>query len=306
MTDRRFRQPLPLGGEDGLPFSKGLMARSLVAAGITADRAYELSLALEADLANSDRQSVSLERLEELAHESLGPEAGAVAMRRLRRYQDLYDLDLPIILLVGGGTGTGKSSVATDVAYRLGITRVTSTDFVRQTMRAFFSREFMPAIHYSSFEAGRATAEEGEEHDDIGKAVVDGFLEQTRDVLVGVAASIDRALQEGWSMVLEGVHLVPGMLPPIENALVVQCVLAINDTEAHASHFWIRDNDSEGMRPYEKYLECFDDIRLVQEYILGRAQRHEVPVIQNANIEEAVVEVMELVLNAAEPLQVSG
>jgi 2-phosphoglycerate kinase len=306
VTDRRFRQPLPLGGEDGLPFSKGLMARSLVAAGITADRAYELSLALEADLAKSDRQSVSLERLEELAHESLGPEAGAVAMRRLRRYQDLYDLDLPIILLVGGGTGTGKSSVATDVAYRLGITRVTSTDFVRQTMRAFFSREFMPAIHYSSFEAGRATAEEGEEHDDMGKAVVDGFLEQTRDVLVGVAASIDRALQEGWSMVLEGVHLVPGMLPPIENALVVQCVLAINDTEAHASHFWIRDNDSEGMRPYEKYLECFDDIRLVQEYILGRAQRHEVPVIQNANLEEAVVEVMELVLNAAEPLQVSG
>jgi len=306
VTDRRFRQPLPLGGEDGLPFSKGLMARSLVAAGITADRAYELSLALEADLAKSDRQSVSLERLEELAHESLGPEAGAVAMRRLRRYQDLYDLDLPIILLVGGGTGTGKSSVATDVAYRLGITRVTSTDFVRQTMRAFFSREFMPAIHYSSFEAGRATAEEGEEHDDIGKAVVDGFLEQTRDVLVGVAASIDRALQEGWSMVLEGVHLVPGMLPPIENALVVQCVLAINDTEAHASHFWIRDNDSEGMRPYAKYLECFDDIRLVQEYILGRAQRHEVPVIQNANLEETVVEVMELVLNAAEPLQVSG
>ncbi len=303
MTERRFRQPLPLGSEDGLPFSKGLMARSLVAAGLTADRAYELALALEADLAKSDRQSVSLARLEELAHESLGPEAGAVAMRRLRRYQDLYDLDLPIILLVGGGTGTGKSSVATDVAYRLGITRVTSTDFVRQTMRAFFSREFMPAIHYSSFEAGRTMAQE---EDDPGKAVVDGFLEQTRDVLVGVAASIDRALQEGWSMVLEGVHLVPGMLPPIENALVVQCVLAIHDTEAHASHFWIRDNDSEGMRPSEKYLECFDDIRLVQEYILGRAQRHEVPVIQNANIEEAVVEVMELVLNAAEPLQVTG
>jgi 2-phosphoglycerate kinase len=301
VTDRRYRQPLPLGGEDGLPFSKGLMARALIAAGLSADRAYELALALEADLAKSDRQSVSLARLEELAHESLGPEDGAAAMRRLRRYQDLYDLDLPIILLVGGGTGTGKSSVATDVAYRLGITRVTSTDFVRQTMRAFFSREFMPAIHYSSFEAGRAVADEDA---DIEKAVVDGFLEQTRDVLVGVAASIDRALQEGWSMVLEGVHLVPGMLPPIENALVVQCVLAINDTEAHASHFWIRDTDSEGLRPYEKYLECFDDIRLVQEHIVGRARRHEVPVIENDNIEEAVVEVMELVLNAAKPLQV--
>jgi len=31
-------------------------------------------------------------------------------------------------------------------------------------------------------------------------------------VLVGVEAAIDRALTEGWSMVLEGVHIVPGML----------------------------------------------------------------------------------------------
>jgi len=302
MTDRRFRQPLPLGGVDGLPFSKGLMARALIAAGLSADRAYELALALEADLEQSDRQSVSIERLEELAREALGAEDGALARRRLRRYQDLYELDLPIILLVGGATGTGKSSVATDVAYRLGITRVTSTDFVRQTMRAFFSREFMPAIHHSSFEAGRATADDDTE---TSEAVLDGFLEQTRDVLVGVQAAVDRALEEGWSMVLEGVHLVPGMLPrEIEGALVVQCVLAIDDAEAHASHFWIRDSDSEGVRPYEKYLDAFDDIRLVQAYILGRARKHGVPVIENANIEDAIGEVMELVLNAAEPLQV--
>src|SRR5262249_9604587 len=160
VTDRRHRRPLPLGGEDGLPFSKGLMARALMGAGISTDRAYEIALAAEQDIAASGRESISLERLEELAQGALGEEDGHNAMRRLRRFQDLYELDLPIILLVGGATGTGKSTVATDVAYRLGITRVTSTDFVRQTMRAFFSREFMPAIHFSSFEAGRATAAE--------------------------------------------------------------------------------------------------------------------------------------------------
>ena len=303
MTDRRYRQPMPLGHEDGLPFSKGLMARALTAAGFSADRAYELALAVEAELGKSDRESISIERLEELAHEALGGIDGASAMHRLRRYRDLYELDLPIILLVGGATGTGKSTVATDVAYRLGITRVTSTDFVRQTMRAFFSREFMPAIHHSSFEAGRAMADEEVEG---SEAVLDGFLEQTREVLVGVRAAVDRALEEGWSMVLEGVHLVPGMLPrEIEGALVVQCVLGISDAEAHASHFWIRDTDSDGVRPYEKYLDAFDDIRLVQAYILGRARKHEVPVIENADIEEAIGDVMELVLAAAEPLQVA-
>ena len=302
MTDRRHRRPLPLGGEDGLPFSKGLLARSLTATGISTDRAYEIALAAEAEIAQSGRESISFERLGELAREKLGEEDGATTMRRLHRFQDLYDLDLPIILLVGGATGTGKSTVATDVAYRLGITRVTSTDFVRQTMRAFFSQEFMPAIHYSSFEAGRATADDDAEG---SEAVLDGFLEQTRDVLVGVQAAIDRALEEGWSMVLEGVHLVPGMLPrEIRGALVVQCVLAINDAEAHASHFWIRDSDSEGVRPYEKYLDAFDDIRLVQAYIQGRARKNDVPVIENGNIEDAIGEVMELVLSAAEPLEV--
>jgi 2-phosphoglycerate kinase len=302
VTDRRHRRPLPLGGEDGLPFSKGLLARTLTATGISTDRAYELALAAEADIVQSGRESISFERLGELARVTLGEEDGATTMRRLHRFQDLYDLDLPVIVLVGGATGTGKSTVATDVAYRLGITRVTSTDFVRQTMRAFFSQEFMPAIHHSSFEAGRATADDDAEG---SEAVLDGFLEQTRDVLVGVQAAIDRALEEGWSMVLEGVHLVPGMLPrEIKGALVVQCVLAINDAEAHASHFWIRDTDSEGVRPYEKYLDAFDDIRLVQAYILGRARKNEVPVIENGNMEDAIGEVMELVLSAAEPLEV--
>ena len=302
MSDRRYRQPLPLGGEDGLPFSKGMMARSLIAAGLSADRAYELAIAIENDLTASERQSTTLERIEEVALERLGQEDGAVTMQRLRRYRDLYELDLPLILLVGGATGTGKSTVATDIAYRLGITRVTSTDFVRQTMRAFFSQEFMPAIHHSSFEAGRATA--GDE-DDGNQAVIDGFMEQTREVLVGVRAAIERALQEGWSMVLEGVHLVPGILSKeIEGALVVECVLAIDDAEAHASHFWIRDNDSEGVRPYEKYLDCFDDIRLIQTYIRGRAHKHGVPVIENGNIEAAIGEVMELVLTAAAPTTV--
>ena len=304
MSDRRYRQPLPLGGEDGLPFSKGLMARSLIAAGLSADRAYELAIAIENDLTARERQSTTLERIEEVALERLGHEEGATAMRRLRRYRDLYELDLPLILLVGGATGTGKSTVATDVAYRLGITRVTSTDFVRQTMRAFFSSEFMPAIHHSSFEAGRATA--GEDADG-NRAVVDGFIEQTREVLVGVRAAIDRALEEGWSMVLEGVHLVPGMLPKqIEGALVVECVLSIDDAEAHASHFWIRDTDSDGVRPYEKYLDAFDDIRLIQTYILGRARKHGVPVIENGNIEAAIGEVMELVLTAAPPVSVES
>src|SRR5215216_1729894 len=115
------------------------MARALVAAGVPVVRAYELATRIELDLAERDARSVDLERLEELAAAVLGDEEGPQIVTRLRRYAALQALELPIMVLVGGATGTGKSTVATEVAHRLGITRVTSTDVVRQTMRAFFS-----------------------------------------------------------------------------------------------------------------------------------------------------------------------
>ena len=298
MNHRRHAEPLPLGSAEQ-PFSKGLMARALVAVGVPAVRAYELARRVDGDLAQRGEQTVDLARLEELAVEILGDDDGVAAVRRLRRYADLQELDLPVILLIGGSTGTGKSTVATEAAYRLGITRVTSTDFVRQTMRAFFSEEFMPSIHYSSFEAAAALRQPDQAED----PVIAGFLEQARNVLVGVRASIERALQEGWSMVLEGVHLVPGMLPRIEGALVAQCVLAIDDPEVHSSNFMIRDAGSNGLRPHSKYVDRLDDIRRIQDHIVSRARRHGVPVIENGEIEGAIRQVIELVLEAADEVQ---
>jgi 2-phosphoglycerate kinase len=281
------------------PYSKGLMARALTAVGVSEDQAYELARLTERDLEAAGRISVDLDRLSERAVDVLGPERGPRAVRQLRRFRDLQELDLPVILLVGGGTGTGKSTVATEVAYRLGITRVTSTDFVRQTMRAFFSKEFMPSIHHSSFEAGLGLSKAEEE--ESGDAALLGFLDQTRNVLTGVEAALRRALDEGWSMVLEGVHLVPGMLETeFADALVVQCVLAINDEEIHRTHFWSRDVDSEGVRPVDRYIAGLPEIRMIQGYVLERARRCDVPVVENERQTEAIAAVMDLVLVAAE------
>ncbi len=295
MSQPRRIMPLPLGGEHGLPYSRGLMARALMAVGVPADRAYALARRAGDDLAANGSTVLDFDHLAVLAGEILGEEEGSAAMHRLRRYQELRELDVPIVILVGGATGTGKSTVATEIAYRLGITRVTSTDFVRQTMRAFFSDEFMPAIHYSSFEAGDAFP-------DADDPLVTGFLEQSRDVLVGVVASIERALQEGWSMVLEGVHLVPGMLPAqLPDALVVPCMLSIEDETAHAQHFFARDAGSQ--RPTAKYLDRFAEIRRLQDYLVERAEREGVPVIENESADQATAAVAELVLSAAERMR---
>jgi len=291
----RHGEPLPLGGGD-FPYSKGLMARALIAAGAPADGAYQLARRIELDLAESGERSLDVERLELLAPDVLGVEVGERTVRRLRRLADLQALDVPIVVLVGGTTGTGKSTVAAEVAHRLGITRVASTDFVRQTMRAFFAPEFMPTIHYSSFEAGATV-----DPDVTGDPTIIGFVDQCRHVCVGVDAALQRAMTEGWSMVLEGVHLVPGLVPnALEGAVLVHVVLEISDEEMHRMHFNVRDATTGGIRPMEKYLGRLDDIRRVQAYIAERAGREGVHVVENANVERTIDAVIELVMQAAE------
>jgi 2-phosphoglycerate kinase len=298
VTERRHGEPLPLGDAD-LPYSKGMMARALIAAGVAADRAYALARRIEVDLAEREEHTLDFERLHRLAEETLGPDEGDRAVTRLRRLSDLQTLDVPIIVLIGGSTGTGKSTVAAEVAHRLGITRVASTDFIRQTMRAFFSREFMPTIHYSSFEAGQAV-----DVDVTGDPTIVGFVEQCRHVCVGVEAAMERALTEGWSMVMEGVHLVPGLLPrELEGALIVHVVVEISDREVHRIHFLARDVTTGGVRPMEKYLERLDDIRRIQTYVVGRARREGVRVIENANVDRTIDQVIELVMQSAERMR---
>ena len=303
MKESRHRLPLPLGDE--VPFSKGLMARALVVTGLDPERAYLIAQRADRDLAERGAVSLDLDRLGELAAELIGDEEAARTVRRLRRLDALQRLDEPLLLLVGGATGTGKSTIATEAAHRLGITRVTSTDFIRQTMRTFFSKEFMPSVHYSSFEARLALTRAEEE--ESGDAAILGFLDQTRNVLVGVDAALERAATERWSTVLEGVHLVPGMVSTeYPGAFVVQCVVAIEDENLHRSHFWVRDQATEGLRPLEKYLDSLPQIREIQDYLVERARRHDVPVIYNDSLDRAIGDVLDLVLRRADSLVAVG
>jgi 2-phosphoglycerate kinase len=223
------------------------------------------------------------------------PDSALIATASQSRLDALEQLEVPLVVLVGGATGTGKSTVATEVAHRLGITRVTSTDVVRQTMRAFFSREFMPSIHYSSFEAAPSLAAPD---DDEADRVLLAFMEQTRNVLVGVRAVLARALEEGYSLALEGVHVVPGLLPPVDGAVFCQVLLSIENEEEHAAHFWTRDG--EGLRPFDKYLRALPDIRRIPDSLDARAEKARVPVIENANVGATVDHVIDLVLTEVE------
>ncbi len=73
-------------------------------------------------------------------------------------------------------------------------------------------------------------------------------------------------------MVLEGIHLVPGMLVAHRDD-DSSCTASspISDEDVHRSNFWVRDSATEGLRPLEKYLDGLPEIRLIQDSLVERA-----------------------------------
>jgi 2-phosphoglycerate kinase len=278
------------------PFSKGLMAMSLMSSGLAPDRSYELATVIEGKLLTRGGLDIASTELSRIAEEVLASEEDDIAVRHFRQWRRLDHLHKPLILMICGATGVGKSTLATMLAHRLGVTRVTATDMVRQVLRAFFSNQFMPAVHHSSFDADHGVRI----NTTSGDPLIAGFERQVEQVSVGINALIERAVVERTSMVIEGVHCVPGAFEGLAqlDAVVVQIVVAIEDEDLHRSHFLARGSSQR--RAVERYLGAFGRIRRLQDYIVDRAQREGVPVVDNGSLDAALTLVMNLVLETIE------
>ena len=298
MSDRRTHKSLAASPNGHLPHLKSLMAERLRVTGVPRKRIYQLTRLIESEFFRIYKESLSsAEHIPTLDAALFSERKGVQSAMRSDGFRVDKELDQPLILMIGGVTGAGKSTLATEVSRRLGIARVIRTDFVRQRMRAFFSPEIMPSIHCSSFEAGSAmTLSEDESND----PTLLGFLDQTRNVLMGVRAVLARSLEDGCSMAVEGIHLVPGWIPTsIKGVIVVPCLLAAEKVEAHVSNFWIRSATSRGHRPARRYLRSLSEIRRIQDYLIDQARKMQVPVIETSRKEEAIQSVVRLVLNAS-------
>ncbi|HCG98698.1 MAG TPA: 2-phosphoglycerate kinase [Actinobacteria bacterium] len=278
----------------GLPFSKGLIATSLTATGLSPSRSHKIARIIEQHLIESGRFSIGVEELRQVVYEQLLSHEGKGYADTYKRWQTLLHIDRPMIILIGGTTGVGKSTIATTLAHRLGITHIVATDALREVMRIVLSEELIPALHESTFLAYKAINRPIE-----GDPLVAGFREQTKVVAVGVRAVVDRAIKEGLNMVIEGVHVVPGFIRSqlSEKAIIIPLIITVDNEELHRSHFYVRDVQTEGSRPYERYRDNFESIRRIGDYIVDLAHEYDIPILTSHSLDKTIIAAQEVVLN---------
>ena len=167
----------------------------------------------------------------------------------------------PILILIAGATGVGKSTTAVKIANEHSFARLLSTDAIREIMRVVDTTE-NHALHRSSFSKGES-----------GDAVLD-WQDTCKAVESGVLATIERAQREGIDLILEGVHLEPSsrLLRAWRNSggIAIGIVMHVEDKEKHTS--FLKQRESHSFRNADRYISALPRIRSIQDSLKDKAR----------------------------------
>jgi 2-phosphoglycerate kinase len=277
-----------------VPLSAGMIARWMMKAGMASD---------PADLA-----AARVVRVIEDAHPQEDTPAGAPTVRRDEVFGRISDILLadglpdverrvrirrwvrtsgqPLVVAVGGSSGVGKSTVSLEAADRLGISVVISTDQVRAVIRSVLNPDLLPALSQSSFSADKMLRSNLS-----GNRLLFAYEEQARIVQHGTMALARRSVKEGQQVMVNGVHIVPGLQPAQPDFPLFTYVLTVGSAQEHRGRFIQRFLD--GDRKPTEYLERMEAIRALDDYIVEQCHRHGVQVITSTTFEGTVLDLMD-------------
>ena len=267
------------------PFSKGILARSLRVSNLGLDKAYEIANDIENQLEDENIGEISIDDLSNYIMNYL-ENFDEVASQKYRKWRVVRKSNNPLIILIGGASGVGTSSMAFELANRLGLKNIISTDMIREVMRKIISKDLNPVIHRSSFDAYESIRTPAIRVD----TVIEGFISHVDVVNVGIEAIIERSLKEGISIIIEGVHVVPGFISPelIEKGRIVMFTLIVEDEEMHKQRFYTRCRQPWVKRSLKHYMDNFRTIRKTQEFLISQANINNAYVINNIDIRNTI------------------
>ena len=280
-------------------FSRNLHQRRLEICGLHMEEAERLTHKIHDGLLELRQTKIDRDVLRDYTVNILREEAGDKFADNYTAWHYFLKSDQPLIIMIGGTAGVGKSTLSAEIATRFNITRYQSTDMLREVMRTMVAVQLMPELHESSFNAWKALPKH-QEHASGSKRVIDGYHRQADLVEVAAEAVLQRALRENVSLLLEGVHVRPSLInkiPHDTNAIVIQIILGVTNKKQLQRQFQGRSKSSQDRRA-DRYLESFDAIWELQKALLAEAKISNLSIIINDNLTDALAMIMRSISNS--------
>ena len=280
------------------PFSLTLLAQSLSSYAIEYDTAMFAATKIYESLKSAGHREIDHKSLRPIIYKCLKQYCSNKVANRYLSWRRFENSGMPLILVVGGITGSGKSTISTELAYKLNIVRTQSTDMLREIIRNYLATPVAPTLQYSTFEAwkGLPSPEAGKEHG-LDNPLITGYLSQLMALKPAMKAAIMRAVTEQEHLIIEGVHALCTELNLNEiktQAIVVPVMIATLEKKALYNRF-IRRSKEQDQRPSSRYVKYIDEIWELQTYLLDVADHGGIPIITNIKIKDSIREILELV-----------
>ena len=155
------------------------------------------------------------------------------------------------IILIGGTAGTGKTTLASELSWRLGLDHRIGTGFIREIVKSQHRKEDCLELHGFTFRSEQPVA---------------NIVAQAQRLRPAIIACVERAQREGTSLLVEGTHLLPSLYHDVVVDLFA--VLAAPALEEHnrrlhgPSHLHRQTTDAD-----------FANVRLIDQYLGSEATR---------------------------------
>lgn len=210
----------------------------------------------------------------------------------------------PYVILIGSASGIGKSTIAAELAKQLNIKHLIESDFIRAVVRGIIGKEYAPALHSSSYDAYKHLRNKNR-YEDYNDLVSAGFDEHASYVIPALEKIIQRAITDYDDIVIEGVHLVPGLIDIDqfkEYANIYFFVLS-SDEESHKERFVKRAIQ---IQRGGKQLDYFKENRIIHDHLLKQAEKNDVDIIKTETIEKTLDKILSIINKACTTIKLTN
>ena len=199
----------------------------------------------------------------------------------------------PYVILIGSASGIGKSTIASQLAKELNIKHLIESDFIRAVVRGIIGKEYAPALHSSSYDAYKNLRNKAN-YKSYEELVSAGFDEHASYVIPGLEKIIQRAITDFDDIIIEGVHLIPGLIDieQFKDYAEIYFFVLSSDEESHKERFVKRAIQ---IHRGGKQLDFFTENRIIHNHLLHQAEKYNVSIIKTETIEKSIEQILTII-----------
>ena len=199
----------------------------------------------------------------------------------------------PYVILIGSASGIGKSTIAAELAKKLNIKHLIESDFIRAVVRGIIGKEFAPTLHSSSYDAYKSLRDKYR-YDKYDELVCAGFDDHASFILPAIEKVIQRAITDYDDIIIEGVHLVPGLIDIEQFSEYAETYFFVlsSDEQSHKERFVKR---AVQIHRGGKQLDYFAENRIIHDHLVNQAKKNNVHVIPTESIDKTVDKILSII-----------